>query len=417
MKSSQNNIPNSQPAPAQEEANIYEDEINLIDYFRVLWKRKYFILVGSILPALIFGVILFFWPRMYKVTYTYDVKDRSIFNVEYRRVYGVRDQNVYGVRDQSVYGVKHQSIYDVSNWNLNQNNYKILLGRFYSAENTNKIKAKLQEYNSEAVKFEVWPSYIDLSKVKTTEAATLEQVRQLKAQLLNMTIMARPKNDVGAIAAVVRDDFENVIPVYLVEERLNGATSKCRARMAGIEENRFSLELSLETNKSALSKLKNIKTGTSKSEGNVTLQFDVGGRSEYLPVEYQIQATESKIIELEENVRANEARYSYYKDLLALNEKLLAELKSKMSSYYTIQQFHSFLTGLVDSYKKKELKDHLSSYIKIIANRISVSAPVTERPRVYAVSRGTAKKSAIVFAISLMISVFVVFLLEGIQKS
>ena len=24
----------------QKEANIYEDEINLIDYFRVFWKRK-----------------------------------------------------------------------------------------------------------------------------------------------------------------------------------------------------------------------------------------------------------------------------------------------------------------------------------------------------------------------------------------
>jgi len=417
MKSSQNNIPNSQPAPAQEEANIYEDEINLIDYFRVLWKRKYFILVGSVLPALIFGAILFFRPRMYKVTYTYDVKDQSIYDVE--------DQSVYGVRDQS---------YDVSNWSLDEKNYNVLLSRFYSPENINKIVNKLRENGLDGyaelisrsggkeglkkfVNFEVWPPYVDVTKVKITEAATLEQVRRLKAQLLNMTIVARPKNDVGAIAAVVRDDFETVIPVYLVEERLNDATRGYRDKMADIEENRFSLELALETNKSALAKLKNIKTGTSKSEVNVTLQFDVGGGSEYLPVEYQIQATESKIIELEEKVRANEARYSYYKDLLALNEKLLAELKHNTFSYYTIQQFHSFLTGLVDSHKKKELKEHLSSYIKKIANRISVSAPVTERPRVYAVSSGTAKKSSIVFAISLMISIFAAFLLEGVPKS
>jgi len=43
MGSLQDDIPKGQPAPTdfQEEANIYEDEINLIDYFGVPWKRKY----------------------------------------------------------------------------------------------------------------------------------------------------------------------------------------------------------------------------------------------------------------------------------------------------------------------------------------------------------------------------------------
>ena len=50
-------------------------------------------------------------------------------------------------------------------------------------------------------------------------------------------------------------------------------------------------------------------------------------------------------------------------------------------------------------------------------NRISASAPVTEKPNVWAVSKGTAKKSAIVFAIALMLSMFAAFLLEGLKKS
>ena len=41
----------------QKEANIYEDEINLIDYFLVVWKRRYFIVLGSVLPALIVGLV------------------------------------------------------------------------------------------------------------------------------------------------------------------------------------------------------------------------------------------------------------------------------------------------------------------------------------------------------------------------
>ena len=88
-----------------------------------------------------------------------------------------------------------------------------------------------------------------------------------------------------------------------------------------------------------------------------------------------------------------------------------------MTSYYTIQQFHLFLTSLADDYKDKKVKDYLNSYIRKIENRISVSAPVTENPSIYSISKGTVKKSGIVFAITLMLSVFVAFLSEGLKKS
>ena len=46
----------------------FEDEINLADYFRVLWKRKYLIVLGSVLPALVVGLVIFSGPKSYKVT-------------------------------------------------------------------------------------------------------------------------------------------------------------------------------------------------------------------------------------------------------------------------------------------------------------------------------------------------------------
>ena len=405
METSQKDTSNSQPVPTNvlEEANIDEDEINLIDYFIVLWKHKYFILLASVFPALVVGLILFSWPRKYKVTYVYDVKDRGV--------------------------------YDVSSWNLDEKNYNVLLDRFYSEGNINKIVDKLRKNElikyavliSKAGKgedlkkfmdFEVLPPYADISKAKITDPDKLEQIRQLKALLLKLTIIGRPKSDIPKISLVIRDNLESVIPVYFVEEQLNAAIQECRAAMADIEGNRFNLELDLKTNRLILAKLKNIKAGTSdKVESRITLEFDVGGRSEYLPVEYQIQAAESRAIQLEERIAADEKKYSYYDDLLGLNKKLFAELKNNTSPYYTIQQFHTFLSDLVGSSNNGELKDYLNSYIKRIENRISASAPVTGRPKVYGVPKGTAKKSAIVFAISLMISIFAAFLLEGIQKS
>jgi len=190
------------------------------------------------------------------------------------------------------------------------------------------------------------------------------------------------------------------------------------AMIADIENNRFSSELTFKKNKSTLEKLKSIKTQTpDKIESDIILQFDVGGRSEYLPIEYQIQAAESRIIQLEETIKENEEKYKYYKNLLDLNEKLFAEVKNKALSDYTIQQFRLFLLESVKEVEKEELKDYLSSYTKRIENRIAASVPVTENPGTYAVSKGTVKKSAIVFAVALMMSVFVAFLLEGLKKS
>jgi len=154
-----------------------------------------------------------------------------------------------------------------------------------------------------------------------------------------------------------------------------------------------------------------------KPESDIRLQFDVGGRSEYLPIEYQVQTAESRIIQIEETIKGNEKKHEYYKSLLSLNQKLLIEVKSKTLSHDTIQQFHSFLFKLAEKIEKEELKNYLNSYIKKIENRIAVNIPVIENPKVYPVAKGTVKKSAIVFAIALMISVFAAFLLEGLKKS
>ena len=408
MEGSQNDALNNQPISknVHEETSIYEEEINLIDYFLVLWERRYFILLVSVLPPLFAGFILFFRSTDYKVTYTYDVNN--------------------------------QGGHDMASWNPDEKNYNMLLDQFYSEENIDRIVNKLRENGLDKyaqlinrakgekdlekfIDFEVLPPYADLSKLQITQvtnAAQLEEIRQLKALLLNMTIRVRPVNSISKISSVIRENFESVVPTYLIEKKLNAVMREHKADMASIDEKRFNLELTLKTNKSAREKLRSVKVEASeKSEGGVMLQFDVGGQNEYLPLGYQIQARESKIIELEESIETNKARYDYLKNLSELDGKLSAELKNNASSFYTIRQFNAFLSGLVDRYESKELKDYLSSLIKQIENRISAGVPTTESPRIYAVSKGTVKKSAIVFAISLMISVFAAFLCEGVRKS
>jgi uncharacterized protein involved in exopolysaccharide biosynthesis len=65
MRNSQNNTSNSQAVPKptstdiRENTGVREDEINLTDYLRVIWKRKEVILLGSALPALIIGLTIY----------------------------------------------------------------------------------------------------------------------------------------------------------------------------------------------------------------------------------------------------------------------------------------------------------------------------------------------------------------------
>ena len=380
----------------QKEANIYEDEINLIDYFLVLWKRKWFVFIASVLPPLVVGLAIFIGPRDYKIAYTYNME-------------------------------------------MDEKGFKVLEDTFYSTENLEKLAEKLQasgfnEYTKRieevgtneglkwSVSFEISPSYFEV--IEPSKAENLDELQMFQeatGSLLIMRVGAQSKENIREIASVCRNNFEQIIPLYSEREELNNKIISLKEKMAGIEETRYTLNLELERKKSTLEKLKNSGTeDLSRLPSDIVLQFDnVGDNSAYLPLPYQIQAAETQIINLEEQIRANKENYDYSAHLLKLNEKLFSHVKKVMPSYCTLEQFHSFLTNTLAEYNENEqqLLDYLKAYIKRIENKIANVIPLVERPKVYPVAKGTVKKSAIVFAVALMLSMCVAFLLEGFKKS
>ena len=380
----------------QEKRDIYEDEIDLMDYFLVLWNRKWFVFFASVLPALVVGLAVFLSPRDYKISYTYNVR-------------------------------------------LDEKTFKILEDKFYSTENLEKLIGKLQEGGleryakklaetktaenlKEFVSFEISPRYfevIESSKVKDWE--DLEKIQQVRGSLLEMQIVAQSKENIRAIASLCRENFEQIIPLYSEREELSTKIINLKEKMAGIEEARYALNLELERKKSTLEKLKNSDSESlGKLPGDIILQFNnVGENSAFLPLAYQVQAAETQIINLEEQIRANKEDYDYYSDLLKLNETLLSYVKKVMPSRSTLEQFHSFLTKTLAEYNEsnRHLLDYLKAYIKRIENKTANVIPLVERPNVYSVAKGTVKKSAIVFVTALMLSVFTAFLLEGLKQN
>jgi hypothetical protein len=243
-----------------------EEEINIADCLRVLWRRKLAIILGSVLPAVLVGAAVLLWPGKYRVTYVYDVRNREVHDEIPRETDEPSDTEEQEPTERKL--MKRQ-MDRIAGWNLDEKNYHVLLDRFYSEENIARIAGELRAkgltscaaFLSKAtdckdlekfVTFEALPPYLDASKAKVTDPEKLQLLRQMEANLLRMTITARPKSAIPEIASAVRDNFENVVSVYGVAEAVRDATRLYKTRMARIEEERFTLELLLRTNKSIL---------------------------------------------------------------------------------------------------------------------------------------------------------------------
>ena len=396
MPNPKNDIPNKQSVSENimGKADTSEDEIDLIDYFRVLWKWKYFIFLFAVLPALIVFLIFIFLPKDYKIAYIYDTwldKEPSIaLSSEFE---GIKFENI-----KDLYQLQAQS-----KDKMLEKNHRILLDKFYSEENLDKIAAKMRENG-----FGEYTQGISKTQIQL----------EISDALLTLTIIGSPEQDMQRISSIVRDDFEKVIPIYTVREELSRAIAGFKAEMADIKENSFSLELELERKRAILKKMKNLQpSDPNKIPGGIILQIDkISQNSEYLPLAYQIQATDANIISIEETIKVNQEKYTYYNNLISLNEKLFNEVKNKISSYYTVQEFHSFLANIIGDYTEKELVDYLNAYTKRIENMISINTPVIEKPSVYPIPKGAVKKSTVSFAVLLMIASFTAFLLEAVQQ-
>jgi len=372
MTNSENDLSKKQTPDKNiyEASDKYEDEISLIDYFIIFWKRKYLILTGSVLPTLMIGLTIFLLPNSYKITYIY-------------------------------------------NANLDEKSYKILLDKFYCAENLDKIITGLKQKG-----FEKYARRITgTQRIEDLKKCVNLEVSPSLGILLIITVKDNSQKDMRMIASVIRGDFEKVFPLYSVQEELISNIKTFKTQMADIEEGRFGLELELQKKKAVLEKLKSVQQSSAEGvSGNIILRFDdIGTTSAYLPLIYQVQAINSQIIRLEEDIRMNEKKFDYYKGLLGINEKILDEVRDNVSSYYTIREFYLFLNNIIKDYKDKKLVDYLDAYIKKIENKSII--PITKNPEIYPVTKGTVKKSGVVFMIAFMISTFSAFLLEGFEKS
>jgi hypothetical protein len=368
-----------------------EDEINLMVFFRIIYNHKGFILLGSVLPALLVGLVLFIIPKDYKVTYTYDVgQDEKDYNMLLGELHGEENLDNLTAR--------------LENDKLSEKDGTILIERFYGAANLNKLAEQLSTNG-----YDEYAQGISRTKVRL----------EISDALLNITIAGRDQEDLQGISSFVRDNFETLLSMYFALKILNNDILWFKLKTADIEEQKFNLELELDRKKAILQKLKAMASADSNNipQGIVLHIDNVRGSSEILPWAYQVQVADANIIYLEETIRTNQKRYDHYKALLSLNENLFDEIKNNAPSYNTTEEFYTFLTDTLGNYQSTEVNDYINAYTHNIENVISNNTALVENPRINPIPRGTIKKSMVVFAALFMITIIITFFLEAARKS
>jgi LPS O-antigen subunit length determinant protein (WzzB/FepE family) len=232
-------------------------EPGILRYLRLLWEHRWLILGGSLLPALVVGVILSLWPRRYAATFVYERP-------------------------------------------LAEREYSVLQRRFYSQENLDKIAARLREQGltsyvqkldqaraqqsfERLIRFDVTPMYP--RRLQTTDPCTSEKISAFKAKLLSIKVVGDSEEEVAGVSAVVTGNFESILPLYDVRNHLQESLQKLRDDAAKIEGNRFTLSLGLQKEKAKLEKFKSLQDAPGEAApGNFTLQFNVETTPPLFPV-------------------------------------------------------------------------------------------------------------------------------------
>lgn len=373
---------------------IPSEEINFVCYLSIFRRQKWFFLLVALIPTLLTTMVLYFQPRHYQIRYTY-------------------------------------------NMSLNEKSFRFLEDTFYSDENLDILTAKLQsagfsEYArkikfassprdlEKLVQLEVSPPFFEPDRLSgTSNFDTLQTLQAVEGSFLLLHITAESRDLIWDLASLIRTNFEKQVPLILIADSLQGEIFKVNNLIAGILDKRYILNLQLQEKQAALVKLK--ESGSVVNEnlsGNLVLQFDdLGTTSEYLPVAYQIQAVETRIINLEEQIHTDQKQLDYYTDLLGLYTLLYTHLSGARAADYTTEEYHAFLLTLSsDSKSKESLLDPLQAYTKQIENLMAQSIPLLGKPRIYSLPKHTVQKTFFVLTASVIAALFAAFLRDAIQK-
>jgi capsular polysaccharide biosynthesis protein len=214
---------NEQPELRDQIREHFDDEIQLIDYLRVIWRWKWLIILGTFLCMVVAGVVSFNMPKIYEVSMTIEPGIIGV-NIDGKFIYLDSRDNIEGKIKGDLYN-----------------------RRIQKALNINPLETD--------IKFEV-KTQKGTNFIKVTSEWKENEVEFGKKALVHLV-------------AVISEEYENV-----VQQRKGDYEKQILMEQNQIKENGATLKIIRDREKELLQDIKNVKDNTEKivRERNNVLQ-------------------------------------------------------------------------------------------------------------------------------------------------
>ena len=260
----------------------YEDEINLIDYLKVLWKWKWLIIAGTLICVVATAVISSQMPKIYEVS---TVIEPGIIGVDNSGNYTyMNSKNISGKINEGAY---NKSIKKLLNINLSKTNleFKADVGKF-----TNQIKisaeCKEKDINLGLKAFKQMIAIISDDGEKVVEqkrddydkqiAAKKNQISKIEIQErknINEQVLLK-RNEISKIETQERKDIDKQILLKQNEIRKTeiqwgrDTDKQVTLKLNNIERKRNQIKLQQEILEIAKQRIKELELEAKKNKDN-----------------------------------------------------------------------------------------------------------------------------------------------------
>ena len=353
-------------------------EIDLSVYGAILWKRKFTILVGALVPAVVTAVVLLCLPPKRSIAYTY-----------------------------------------ISPWRGAE--YRLFEAYFYGTENLVKLAKVLRDGG-----FEDFASDMDEARQaeKTDRvkevllldrfpgAKEREKEKEDVIQQIVLRIQLRSYKEPRALAASIRDYFEKSFPLYRLDQINADFLYQDRVKMLEIQTAKMAIKRTLQATQAQLDFMRKLEptTATYPSAENLIPSI-ITGKKQFFPVEYQIRSIECEVAETRRKLQEAEMTEAFYAQSLQLGGECDTKIKELVTKSGEIGQFNEFLQDNLR--QNKDLADVMSSRLVWTELNMLSKWRMPQEPSVRRTPKGTMLFSGLAFAVALPLMIGYVLIRQG----
>lgn len=355
-------------------------EIDLSVCTGTLWKRKFTILVGALIPAVVTLAVLLCLPAKRSITYTYATS-------------------------------------------LKGSDYRIFERHFYGTENLLKLETFLRDKGfggfaddldraRQVDEIEPLKEVLLLDRFPSAKEAEKEKENVL--QQITLQIRERSYRVPTALATAVRDYFEEQFPLYRLDTVNMDFLQQCHAKLQTVQMERANIKRTLRATQTELESLKKLVPPSDASSGVEDLVLPmITGRKEFFPIEYHVRALLLEVANIQRKLEEADLAETFYSQGLELGGECDVKIKELLVKGGTISQFNEFLQEKL--LRDKDLAEVMSTHVHATELSMLSRWRTPREPNVGRLSKGTVLYTGLAFAVALPLMIGYILLVGSAE--